>query len=58
VAMRAQKEGHGILGTSPEVVRKHYAKWSLARQEQIDVLMELVHSEANCGQREKLVRVP
>jgi integrase/recombinase XerC len=35
-----------ILGNSPAVVRKHYAKWSLARQGRIDALMELVHADA------------
>lgn len=35
-----------ILGNSPDVVRKHYAKWSPARQVNIDVLMETVHSTA------------
>lgn len=33
-----------ILGNSPEIVRKHYAKWSPARQACIDDLMEKVHS--------------
>jgi site-specific recombinase XerD len=28
-----------ILGNSPEVVRKHYAKWSKGRQDKIDELM-------------------
>jgi site-specific recombinase XerD len=32
-----------ILGNSPEIVRKHYAKWSPARQARIDDLMEKVH---------------
>jgi len=32
-----------ILGNSPEIVRKHYAKWSPARQMRIDDLMEKVH---------------
>jgi site-specific recombinase XerD len=32
-----------ILGNSPEIVRKHYAKWSPARQARIDDLMERVH---------------
>lgn len=35
-----------ILGNSPDVVRKHYAKWSPARQVNIDSLMESVHSAA------------
>jgi len=33
-----------ILGNSPDVVRKHYAKWSPARQARIDDLMERVHA--------------
>jgi hypothetical protein len=32
-----------MLGNSPEIVRKHYAKWSPARQIRIDDLMEKVH---------------
>jgi integrase/recombinase XerC len=36
-----------ILGNSPEIVRKHYAKWSPARQNRIDDLMSRVHSGAN-----------
>jgi hypothetical protein len=27
-----------ILGDSPEIVRKHYAKWTAARQARIDTL--------------------
>gem|GEM_PF-5986342 len=33
-----------ILGNSSDIVRKHYAKWSPARQSCIDDLMERVHS--------------
>ena len=33
-----------ILGNSPNIVRKHYAKWSPARQARIDELMEKVHA--------------
>ncbi len=32
-----------ILGNSPEIVRKHYGKWSAARQSRIDDLMAHVH---------------
>jgi integrase len=32
-----------ILGNSAEIVRKHYAKWSPARQSRIDDLMARVH---------------
>jgi integrase/recombinase XerD len=28
-----------ILGNTPEIVRKHYAKWSKGRQDRIDSLM-------------------
>lgn len=36
-----------VLGNSPDVVRKHYAKWSPARQARIDELMKLVHVGAH-----------
>ena len=36
-----------VLGNSPEIVRKHYAKWSPARQARIDDLMEKVHGGAD-----------
>ena len=42
-----------ILGNSPEIVRKHYAKWSPARQARIDDLMEKVHSGIDWTIREK-----
>jgi|SRR5579862_1353238 len=32
-----------ILGNSPAIVRKHYGKWSAARQSRIDDLMERVY---------------
>jgi site-specific recombinase XerD len=32
-----------ILGNSPEIVRKHYGKWSPARQSRIDDLMQRVY---------------
>ena len=34
-----------ILGNSPEIVRKHYAKWSTARQARIDDLMDRVWAQ-------------
>ncbi len=36
-----------VLGNSPDIVRKHYAKWSPARQARIDDLMQKVHSVAD-----------
>jgi integrase len=35
-----------VLGNSPEIVRKHYAKWSPTRQARLDELMSLVHAGA------------
>jgi hypothetical protein len=35
-----------ILGISPAVVRKHYAKWSQSRQDRITRVMQAVHAEA------------
>jgi hypothetical protein len=46
-----------ILGNLPEIVRKHYAKWSPARQSRIDDLMERVHSGADYGWKEKSLLV-
>jgi len=46
-----------ILGNSPEIVRKHYAKWSPARQSRIDDLMSRVHSGANWSAIETAERV-
>ncbi|HEY6343225.1 MAG TPA: tyrosine-type recombinase/integrase [Bryobacteraceae bacterium] len=45
-----------ILGNSPAIVRKHYAKWSPARQQRIDVLMdgmEAIGMGTNWAQTEK-----
>jgi len=45
-------QGHGeqdvadVLGISAAVVRKHYAKWSVARQDRITRVMQAVHAEA------------
>lgn len=36
-----------VLGNSAAIVRKHYAKWSPARQERIDRLMQAAHSCTN-----------
>ena len=34
-----------ILGNSPVIVRKHYAKWSPARQKRIDDLMAFIRTK-------------
>jgi site-specific recombinase XerD len=46
-----------ILGNSPEVVRKHYAKWSPARQSRIDDLLERVHGRAGWRVQESAAKV-
>jgi len=46
-----------ILGNSPEIVRKHYAKWSPARQARIDELMEKVHEGSDWTGPEESVRL-
>lgn len=46
-----------ILGNSPEIVRKHYAKWSPARQARIDELMEKVHAGTGWTIEEKPTRL-
>jgi len=46
-----------ILGNSPAIVRKHYAKWSPARQTRIDDLMERVHTGTDWTIRETGERV-
>jgi site-specific recombinase XerD len=35
-----------VLGNSAKIVEKHYAKWSVKRQEGIDDLIERVHADA------------
>lgn len=40
-------EAADILGNSPAIIRKHYAKWSLRRQERISGLMRRVFSGTN-----------
>ena len=42
-----------ILGNSPAIVRKHYAKWSPGRQKRIDTLMESVSVGTKWAQTKK-----
>jgi|SRR5579863_7054930 len=42
-----------ILGNSPTIVRKHYAKWSPGRQKRIDTLMESVSLGTKWAQTKK-----
>jgi site-specific recombinase XerD len=43
-----------ILGNSPEIVRKHYAKWSTARQARIDGLMDKVWAQFGHANQKRL----
>ena len=45
-----------ILGNSPDIVRRHYAKWSPARQARIDALMEKVHGEIGWNTEQQTAR--
>ena len=40
-------EAADILGNSPAIIRKHYAKWSTRRQERISDLLRRVFSGTN-----------
>ena len=42
-----------ILGNSPAIVRKHYGKWSPARQSRIDALMDSISVGTNWAQTKK-----
>jgi site-specific recombinase XerD len=43
-----------VLGNSPVIVRKHYAKWSTARQARIDELIDRVrHQKPKLMERKK-----
>jgi integrase len=42
-----------ILGNSPEIVRGHYGKWSVARQSRIDDLMQRIYVETDYALREE-----
>jgi len=42
-----------ILGNSPEIVRKHYAKWSTARQARIDNLMDQVWAQNGAREQKR-----
>jgi len=42
-----------VLGNSPAIVRKHYAKWSVRRQERITNLMQAVFSGTPVARGEK-----
>ena len=46
-----------VLGISPAIVRKHYAKWTPARQERILNLMKSVHSAQNWHTSEKVAAI-
>ena len=48
-----EQDGADVLGISPAIVRKHYAKWTPARQSRILDLMKSAHSGRFTAQEEK-----
>ena len=42
-----------ILGNSPGIVRRHYGKWSVARQSRIDHLMQRVYVKTDYAVRDE-----
>jgi site-specific recombinase XerD len=40
----SDQDAADVLGNSPLIIRKHYAKWNVQRQDRIKSLMQLVHS--------------
>jgi integrase len=46
-----------VLGNSPEIVRKHYAKWSPARQARIDKLMNQMYFGIDKASAKKPLRL-
>lgn len=49
----SEQEVADVLGISPNIVRKHYAKWSVARQNRISGLMRAVQVGTNLVHEEK-----
>lgn len=49
----SEQDAADILGISAAIVRKHYAKWSQARQQRIDRLMEAVYPGTSAAHGEK-----
>ena len=43
-----------VLGNSPAIVRKHYAKWSTARQNRIDALLDQVWAQNGHTKKKRL----
>ena len=43
-----------VLGNSPAIVRKHYGKWSAARQNRIDALMDYVWAQNGHRKKKRL----
>lgn len=48
-----EQDAADVLGNSPAVIRKHYAKWNVQRQDRIKSLMQAVHSGTFLAQTEK-----
>ena len=49
----SDQDAADVLGNSPAIIRKHYAKWNVQRQDRIKSLMQTVHSGTFLAQKEK-----
>ncbi|MCZ2152188.1 MAG: hypothetical protein LC126_30975 [Bryobacterales bacterium] len=51
----SDQDAADVLGNSPLIIRKHYAKWNVQRQDRIKSLMQTVHSGPFLAQSEEVV---
>jgi integrase len=49
----SDQDAADVLGNSPAIIRRHYAKWNVQRQDRIKSLMQTVHSGTFWAQKEK-----
>ncbi|HWQ55956.1 MAG TPA: tyrosine-type recombinase/integrase [Bryobacteraceae bacterium] len=52
-----EQDAADVLGISPAIVRKHYGKWSQARQDRIASIMKAVQSGTSVARVEKVVAI-
>lgn len=52
-----EQDAADVLGISPAIVRKHYGKWSPARQDRIASIMKAVQSGTSVARVEKVVAI-
>ena len=49
----SDQDAADVLGNSPHIIRKHYAKWNVQRQDRIKSLMQTAHFGTFLAQKEK-----